>query len=114
MARYIDADALLEELQEELECETPMYTEKENKCFNSGVKCAIRDVKGLPTADVAEVKHGEWKYPHCFPNGGSYIMKGCTVCGYTPRYGGDENPYTNFCPNCGAKMDGVRKENKDD
>ena len=52
MARYIDADELLKELQEELDFETPMYTEEQNKYFNSGLRCAIRDVKKAPTADV--------------------------------------------------------------
>ena len=94
MARYIDADMLLSELQEELEFETPMYTEKENECFNSGVKCAIRDVKRLPTADVTEVKHGEWKHY-------STTMMECSICGkHTAKH------RYNYCPNCGAKMDG--------
>jgi hypothetical protein len=52
MARYIDADELLKELQEELDFETPMYTEEQNKYFNSGLRCAIRDVKKAPTTDV--------------------------------------------------------------
>ena len=52
MARYIDADELLKELQEELDFETPMYTEEQNKYFNSGLRCAIRDVKKAPPADV--------------------------------------------------------------
>ena len=55
MARYIDADKLLEELQEEIEFETTMYTEEQNKWFNIGLKCAVRDVKSQPTADVVEV-----------------------------------------------------------
>lgn len=55
MSRYIDADALMKELQEEIDFETPMYTEEQNKYFNGGLRCAIRDVKEQPTADVVEV-----------------------------------------------------------
>lgn len=106
MARYIDADKLLAELQEELEFDTPMYTEKENECFNSGVKCAIRDIKRLPTADVAEVKHGEWVTKvwktECDWGDLKHRSITCSVC-KGEIYNGS---ITNFCPNCGAKMDG--------
>lgn len=50
--RLIDADALLQELQEELEFDTPMYTEEQNKYVNMGVRMAIRDVKSTPTVDI--------------------------------------------------------------
>ena len=33
MARYIDADLLVEELLKEIEFESSMYTEEQNKCF---------------------------------------------------------------------------------
>lgn len=55
MARYIDADAIERELQEEIDFETSMYSEEQNKWFNIGLKCAMRDVKSQPTADVVEV-----------------------------------------------------------
>ena len=51
--------------------------------------------KRLLSADVQEVRHGEW-----IPYGG---LKGkCSVCGkaVVDKYG------ANFCPNCGARMDG--------
>lgn len=53
MARYIDADALLNELKEELEFDSPMYNEVENKWLNKGLRIAINDVKRFSTADVA-------------------------------------------------------------
>ena len=52
MPRYIDADALLAELQEEIDFETTMYTKEQNEYFKMGLKCAFRDVKNQPTADV--------------------------------------------------------------
>lgn len=61
--RFIDADALMKELQEEIDFETPMYTEEQNKYFTGGLRCAIRDVKEQPTADVVEVvrcKYCKW------------------------------------------------------
>lgn len=50
-------------------------------------------------------KEGEWKHPPYAPFGGSYEMKRCSICGYKPDFDSD-NPYTKFCPNCGAKMKG--------
>lgn len=73
----------------------------------NGVK-NIDEIEFVPTADVVEVRHGEWKYPPYAPFGGAYEMKRCTVCGYKPDFDVD-NPYTKFCPNCGAKMDGERR-----
>ena len=55
MSRYIDADKTLEELQEEIDFDTPMYTEEQNKYFEMGLRCAYRDVQKQPTADVVEV-----------------------------------------------------------
>ena len=55
MAEYIERDALLSELQEEIDFESTMYTEEQNKWFKIGLKCAVRDVKKQPTADVVKV-----------------------------------------------------------
>lgn len=68
MPRYIDADKLLEELQEEIDFKTSMYTEEQNQYFSAGLKCAYRDVKSQPTADVvpkSEVKGGEEILKRC-------------------------------------------------
>ena len=49
-------------------------------------------------ADFEEVKHGEWK-----KRGNE---KECSACKFIYYSNNDE---FNFCPNCGAKMDGGRK-----
>ena len=61
------------------------------------------DLKNLPTADVVEVKHGEWQvyYDEDSPQDG--IWK-CSICNYI-RLIDDISP-TSFCPNCGADMRG--------
>lgn len=92
MARYIDADALLEELQEELDFESLLYTKEQNEWFNKGLKCAIRDVKHLPTADVVEVRHGRWE-----------DRDGKTWCSLCQASNKQYKPP--YCPHCGAKMD---------
>lgn len=52
MPRYIDADALLNELKEELEFDSPMYNEVENNWLKRGLRIARKDVKHFPSADV--------------------------------------------------------------
>lgn len=100
--RFIDADALLEELQEELDFESLLYTKEQNEWFNKGLKCAIRDVKHQPTADVAEVRHGKWVHT-------DYAMHWhgkdeCSECTYH-TFDRDDLSHLKYCPNCGAKMD---------
>lgn len=52
MARYIDADALLAILDEELMCESTLHTEEHENYLKKGIRIAIGDVKRFPTADV--------------------------------------------------------------
>ena len=62
----------------------------------------------VPAADVASVRHGRWIYNI---ESGEYV---CSACGENALsfrkdtiYGGDlyEVCLTDYCPNCGAKMD---------
>ena len=58
--------------------------------------CIARDISELPAADVAEVVHGRWVASH-----DEFCQ--CSLCKY-PVYAAWNT--TNYCPNCGAKMDG--------
>ena len=53
----------------------------------------------IPTADVVEVKRGEWL------NIVSTQRYRCSLCGNEIYFGKDK-----FCSECGAKMDGISKE----
>lgn len=55
MAEYIEREAVLNVLNEELEFETSMYTAEQNKLINTGLKIAVRDIKHQPSADAVEV-----------------------------------------------------------
>ena len=100
MARYIDADKLIEALQEEFDFEPTLSTEEQDKWFKRGIKCAIRNVDRIPTADVEEVKHGEW----IWLEGNLYE---CSECPNKTEVDEKMNqPLYKFCPYCGAKMDG--------
>ena len=52
----------------------------------------ISDIKGMKAADVAPVRHGRWK--RCGKNLGE-----CSECGEIVSV------RSNYCPNCGAKME---------
>ena len=90
MNRYIDADALMKELQEEIDFETSMYTEEQNEYFNMGLKCAIRDVKSQPLADVVEVVRCR-DCKHCFEK--NAVGVSLLYCALNSHY----TLETNFC-----------------
>ena len=75
---YIEREALVKRLKKE-ECDCEWLW-------------AILDI---PSADVAPVRHGHWI--EC--NYG--LMFECSECKYPTEYS-----LTDYCPNCGAKMDG--------
>lgn len=56
-------------------------------------------IMSIPAADVEERKRGTWKQTSdC--GGVGYPVYTCSKCGM------DNDYETNFCPNCGAKMEG--------
>ena len=59
----------------------------------------ISDIKGMKAADVVPVVHGRW-----VPTKAPFMneCEDCSACGYRTVWG---HRY-NYCPNCGAKMDG--------
>lgn len=66
-----------------------------NEHFVLGIESVLEYAEYLATSEVAEVKHGQW-------NDGI-----CTNCGFAALYysRGTVQVYTDYCPNCGAKMD---------
>ena len=60
----------------------------------------LQDLYAIPAADVAEVRHGRWLSREPAPWWSWYAT--CSVCGEQQTL---DRRYTNYCPNCGAKMD---------
>jgi len=75
-------------------------------CFdgwnNSADDCA-RNIKSLPAADVAPVVHGHWIPYRC-------DMYECSVCKRIHTSMDVEGCDAEYCPHCGAKMDGEGEE----
>lgn len=69
------------------------------------VLIAVREVP--PTADVQPVKHGKWEEIEEYGGWGDTHYR-CSVCGeeWYLEDGTPQQNNMNFCPRCGARMDG--------
>lgn len=86
MAEYIEREALLSTF---VLADDPF----------TDFKDAYEMVQNAPAADVAPVVHGKWEYIGTDKNGNVYRCSHCAG-----RIGLDYE--TDYCPNCGAKMEG--------
>ena len=96
--RFIDANNLIEEIREERCYNCRNF--KDMKCDYCGTADYIYMIEDMPAADVAPVRHGQWEpgNPICPVCGGNKFkdLDADIWCDWQP----------DFCPNCGAKMDG--------
>ena len=96
MSEYIDKEIALSLVQPDAP-----EDEKSSVTIATAKKLVRSIVYRTPTADVAPVVHGRWI------DKGEYAV--CTECGGRSgtQYDGVEPIplMTQFCPNCGAKMD---------
>lgn len=99
---YIEREALEIELNHRLSF--LMAENGEYDAYTSGFDECVDRVENFQSAfDVAPVVHGQWKYYH---KQGKAV---CTNCSFE-RSVDDNFGRAVACPNCGAKMDGERKE----
>ena len=72
-----------------------VYDVSESEVINDFEKV----IDAVPTADVAPVRHGHWvkEKPDVLIHWHCSVCKNCYYL---------EEPNANYCPNCGAKMDG--------
>ena len=104
MANYIDRQAAIEELAEQIAlCDKAlnsfgisMKDEYAVKVEKASLVAYREQLEALPAADVVPVRLGEWL--------DGYKMQICSLC----KCRGKKS--WAFCPHCGAKMDGERKE----
>lgn len=95
MARHIDAEKLKCSIDSETDSIFDWDMTIEELYYNL---CKLIDDE--PTADVQEVKHGEWREHNKI-----YI---CSQCGYSFEHEGYLALF-NYCPCCGARMDGEHR-----
>ena len=100
--RLIDADEFVKEL-EHLYLENG-WSERDVHFSLSDTRC---NLLMIPTADVAPVKHGKWIYEGVR---GRFPACRCSVCGNVENADWAMiSGKVNYCPNCGAKMEGEGK-----
>ena len=94
MARYIDADLILPEMESKFDMQElylPVHFQE-----------LIMDE--IPTADVVPIHHGHWIEEYdC-----GYITPHCSECGETALTKEETSydyVYSSYCPRCGARMD---------
>lgn len=114
MAEYIEREALIAHIKD-----LPTWWADAGGVYGRSMKypegmfdCedVISSVENAPTADVAPVVRGRW-----IPNTEAFTPANrCSACGYNdPEIAICRGTYQfvrqesrNYCPNCGAKMDG--------
>ena len=93
MVRLIDAKPLMED---------GWHLVKTGK---SNMFLASMSLADAPTVDAVEVVHGRWEFvEQRFYHGGFVNLFRCSECKVAT------DKASNYCPNCGAKMDGVGNE----
>ena len=105
MAEYIKREALLEKCHWVIRSDgTRVYV------------CHAEDIEAIPAADVAPVRHGRWiecdYLEPCIHGFGTIRRKNkglkCNQCVHV--FEAKSLWRQNFCPNCGAKMDGGEED----
>jgi DNA-directed RNA polymerase subunit RPC12/RpoP len=89
--RLIDANALWDRI-------------KNSKVSSATQLTAMAFIDTAPTVDAVEVKHGRWEYnPPTITLNASWQCSACRKVYWEHIL---ETRYFDYCPNCGAKMDG--------
>lgn len=93
------------------------YIEREKalNALSAGQGCGVicyRAISRIPAADFAPVRHGRWltweeQFPGKLPKKKNSLGVFCDQCNK------HSDSMTDYCPNCGAKMDGGYGDGKD-
>ena len=92
MADFIDREALMKFPIRRDHCDK----EHANEHFINGIETVMEYAENLPTADVEPVRHGRWI---CVDTDTEQFFL-CNRCKKKEYW------ESNYCPNCGCRMDG--------
>lgn len=100
MAEYIDRELAIKAVRNEDKDVMADYGEEYGTEWGFSEEKIIGVIMKVPAADVAPVVHGEWL---CAETDDEQFFL-CSVC--------KDKEYweSNYCPNCGAKMDAEQEE----
>ena len=100
MAECIEREATIKRIQEVYCADCNSYNGV--RCRACGTGDAIGVIEDAPAADVVPVVHGKWIESVSF-NVGFWV---CSNCKFVSEAIAAHKLY-GYCPNCGARMDGV-------
>ena len=98
MAEYIEREAAIKAIEK---ADYTLIANDADSCKSDYLREIIEN---MPAADVVPVVHGRWdESKEHF-----YLMNGCKewINFYCSECDAPNNSPTDYCPNCGAKMDG--------
>lgn len=99
MAEYIEREAALVICEKEYQERIRMS----DWCGDTVAWNIGHEIKAIPSADVAPVRHGRW-----IDNKVAFYL-GCSECGCYLEYAVDtfldNGDHYHYCPNCGCAMD---------
>lgn len=108
MDEYISRKAAIAYIREQSEECQKAFEEigGESGIYADAYNDLAEDFYSIPAADVAPVVHGQWDDSgrYTFPGGGTAVR--CTECGCALTVSEYHLNNWNYCPVCGAKMDG--------
>lgn len=95
MAEYIKRKTVVNNLE--------LLARHEDRFRQSVILGIVETIRTMEAADVAPVVHGRW-IPHDRVFGDDFLV--CSKCQFVSEDRSTRR-YYHYCPNCGAKMDGV-------
>ena len=107
MDEYISREAVLEKVKSSIS----VPTDNEWDCgYNTAMAEMLEFIKQTPSTDLQPVKHGYWEEVIDYGGWGDTHYR-CSVCGeeWYLEDGKPKDNEMNFCPRCGARMDGDAK-----
>lgn len=111
MAEYIEREKVIKLLNDNIgntaaEAAANGHFDEYFDGWTDATSSAIMGAESIPAADVRPERHGVWgRVSDDDQYEGWYFCSECKDEYFTPAED-DENMLPNFCPNCGAKMDG--------
>lgn len=107
MGECIEREAVLRAVQGQ---RSPCRSPAQNRMLDCLKAAVIR----ISAADVAPLVHARWDDSgrYTFPSGSTAVR--CTECGCALTESEYHLNNWNYCPVCGAKMDGERKDNENE